>query len=148
MRGMSLGVHPFIAIAAIGTVAALFAIVVACKARSGFITAMMLVLALVFVAPAACVFVAFHPDLVDGRFRAYKAFYHDIQVGMSREQVLAAMEQRYAKDGARQRPKVMSDEPDSLGFFMNPESSREPNCEGIFLKLEAGRVVSKEYSPD
>jgi hypothetical protein len=42
----------------------------------------------------------------------------------------------------------MSDEPDSLGFFMNPESSREPNCEGIFLKLEAGRVVSKEYSPD
>lgn len=33
----------------------------------------------------------------------------------------------------------------ALGF---PEPSLEPNCEGIFLKLESGRVTSKVYSAD
>lgn len=35
-----------------------------------------------------------------------------------------------------------------LSFFMNPETSREPNCEGIFLTLEASRVTKKVYSAD
>jgi hypothetical protein len=145
---MSFGVHPVILIAVAGVIAALVAIVIACRAQSGFVTGLMLVLAVLFIAPAGYVFLAFHPELVDGRFRTYKAFYRDIDVGMTREQVFSAMERRYPKDGPRKRPKVMSDEFDDLGFFMNPESSREPNCEGIFLKLEAGRVVSKDYSPD
>jgi hypothetical protein len=42
----------------------------------------------------------------------------------------------------------LHDTPDGLGFFMNPEASREPNCEGIFLRLEQGRVTKKTYSPD
>jgi len=62
--------------------------------------------------------------------------------------VLAALDRRYPKSGARKRPKVMEDTAESLGFFMNPETSREPNCGGIFLKLEQGRVKSKVYSPD
>lgn len=145
---MSLDIHPFVLLAAAGVILALIAIVVACKARSGFLATMALVLAVVFIAPAAYMFLAMHPGIIDKRFRTYKAFYRDIQVGMTREEVFAAVQRRYPQSGPRQPPKVMHDEADSLGFFMNPEGSREPNCEGIFLKLEAGRVVSKRYSAD
>ena len=145
---MSFGVHPFILIAAIGALAALVAIIFACRAKSRLVTAMLFVLALVFITPAGYVFLAFHPELVDGRFRTYKSFYRDIQVGMTREQVLAAMEQRYPAIGSRTRPKILNDTPEGLGFFMNPETSREPNCEGIFLTLEAGRVTKIVYSAD
>ena len=145
---MSFGVHPFILFAGVGALLALIAVVVACKARSGLVTALMLVLALVFIAPAGYVFLAFHPELVDGRFRTYKAFYSDIREGMTREQVLAAMEHRYPTNGPRKRPKIMDDTPTSLGFFMNPETSREPNCEGIFLTLESNRVRKVVYSAD
>jgi hypothetical protein len=135
-------------LAAGGAVLALIAIVVACMVRSGGVRALMIVLALVFLLPPAYVFLAFHPELVDGRFRTYKAFYSDIQIGMTRDEVFAVLDRRYPKAGARQRPTVMDDTPDGLGFFMNPETSREPNCEGIFLKLENGKVKSKDYSPD
>jgi hypothetical protein len=145
---MSFGVHPVILIAAVSGLLMLIAVVVACMARSGGVRVLMIVLALVFLLPAAQVFLAFHPELVDGRYRTYKGFYRDIQIGMTRDEVFAVLDRRYPKAGARQRPKVMDDTPDSLGFFMNPETSREPNCEGIFLKLENGKVKSKDYSPD
>ena len=145
---MSFGVHPFILIAAVGALAALVAIIFACRAKGRLVTATLVVLALVFIAPAGYVFLAFHPELVDGRFRTYKRFYRDIQVGMTREQVLATMEQRYPTNGPRKRPKILNDAPEGLGFFMNPETSREPNCEGIFLTLEAGRVTKIVYSAD
>lgn len=145
---MSFGVHPFVLIAAVGALLALIALLLACRARSRFALALMLLLALVFIAPTAYVFLAFHPELVDGRFRTYKAFYHDIQVGMTREQVLAAMERRYPLGGPRNRPKIMDDTATSLGFFMNPETSPEPNCEGIFLTFAGGRVTKIVYSPD
>jgi hypothetical protein len=67
---------------------------------------------------------------------------------MTRDEVYAALDHRYPKSGARKRPNVMEDTATNLGFFMNPETSREPNCEGIFLKFEKGRVKSKVYSPD
>jgi hypothetical protein len=145
---MSFGVHPFILVAAAGALLALIAVIIACKARNGFTMALMLLLAVVFIAPAGYVFLAFHPQFVDGRFRTYKAFYRDIQIGMTREQVFTILDRHYPKSGPRQHPKVMDDTTNSLGFFMNPETSREPNCEGIFLKLEGGRVKSKDYSPD
>jgi hypothetical protein len=129
---MSFGVHPFILVAAVGALLALIAVVIACKARSGLVMALMILLALVFVAPAGYVFLAFHPELVDGRFRTYKAFYRDIQIGMTRDDVIAALNRHYPKSGPRQRPKVMDDTTNSLGFFMNPETSREPNCRDIF----------------
>jgi len=145
---MSFGIHPLILIAAAGASAALAAIVIACRAKSGFVIAMMVLLALAFITPAGYLFLAFHPELIDGRFRTYKRLYGDIQVGMTREQVLAAMELRYPTNGPRKRPKILNDSPDGLGFFMNPETSTEPNCEGIFLTLEAGRVTKKVYSAD
>jgi hypothetical protein len=145
---MTFGFHPVILMAAIGALLALGAVVVACTVRSRGIRALMIVLALVLLLPAGFVFVAFHPELVDGRFRTYKVFYRDIQVGMTREQVLAAMERRYPSDGPRKRPTIMDDTPTRLGFFMNPETSREPNCEGIFLTLKQGRVIKKDYAQD
>jgi hypothetical protein len=48
------------------------------------------------------------------------------------------MDARYPKNGKRQRPRIMQDNPGSL----------EPNCEGIFLDFKDGRIVSKAYSPD
>lgn len=52
--------------------------------------------------------------------------------GISRAEVFIVLERCYPKDGPRKRPKVMDDQPGSLGFFINPERSHEPNCEGIF----------------
>jgi hypothetical protein len=145
---MNFGVHPFILIAAVSALAALVTIVIAYRAKSGLITAMMLALALVFIAPTGFVLVAFKPELIDGRFRAYKRFYRDIQVGMTREQVFEVMEERYPTNGLRKRPLLIQDTPQGLGFFMNPETSSEPNCEGIFITLEAGRVSNLSYSAD
>ena len=78
-------------VAAFAGIAALVAIVIACSARKRIVTAIMIVLALTFMLPAGHVFLLFHPEWVDGRFRTYKKFYRDIQVGMTRGQVLAAL---------------------------------------------------------
>jgi hypothetical protein len=145
---MSFGIHPFLLIAGFGLLVAVVLVVFACRAKSAFATVLLLLFALVFTVPGIYLFLAFHPELVDGRFRAYKAFYADIKVGMTRDQVIAAMEKRYPKNGKRQRPTIIGDTPEALGFFMNPETSREPNCEGIFLSLTNSHVVSKTYSPD
>jgi len=58
------------------------------------------------------------------------------------------LDRHYPASGPRRRPKVMTDEPGRLGFFMDPERYREPNCEGIFLTLTNGRVAGKWYSAD
>ena len=145
---MSFGVHPLVLAAAIGILLAIVASVIFYFTRHIGTRIVMMILVLVFLFPAGYLFTALHPELVDGRFRTYKNFYQDIQVGMTREQVLAAMERRYPKDGPRKRPKIMGDTPEALGFFMDPETSREPNCEGIFLQFESGRVTKKQYSAD
>lgn len=98
--------------------------------------------------PAAIILLALNPWLVDTRFRSYRAFYRSIDVGMTTEQVLREMEKIYPESGPRRRPEVFRHEEDAMGFFMNPEHSKEPNCEGIFLNLKDGRVVSKGYSRD
>lgn len=145
---MRFGIHPAFLIAGFGLLIALVLVFFACRARSGFATGLLLFFALVFTAPTIFIFLVFHPELVDGRFRTYKAFYHDIQVGMTRDQVVAAMEARYPKNGKRQRPKIIEDSSERLGYFMNPEGSREPGCEGIFIGFRNGCVVNKTYSPD
>src|SRR5947208_16535392 len=145
---MTYAIHPAFLIVGVGLLIAAVLVFFACRARSGFVTGLLFFFALVFTVPTIYLFLALHPELVDGRFRTYKAFYGDIKVGMTHDQVIAAMEARYPKNGKRQRPKIMSDTAEQLGFFMNPETSREPNCEGIFLTLTNGCVVSKTYSPD
>ncbi len=145
---MAFGIHPVIVIAAFAAILALIAVVIACVARSGVMSMVMGVLALVFLLPAVYVFLGFHPELIDARFRTYKTLYRDIQIGMTRNEVLATVDRLYPKAGKRQRPKVFDDQPDQLGFFMNPETSTEPNCEGISVMFKNGRVTKKEYLPD
>ncbi len=145
---MVASIHPIVLIAALGAIAALIAVILACRVRRGLVRGVLVFLALAFLVPVAYVSSALHPEWVDDRFRTYKAFYRDVQIGMTRAQVFSALERRYPAGGPRQRPMVMQNDPDRLGFFMNPETSREPNCEGIFLTLHGGRVAEKDYSPD
>ena len=98
--------------------------------------------------PSAFLVAALNPWLTDPRFNTYRTFYRDIEVGMTRADVLDLIDHHYPASGKRQRPDVMDDTSTHLGFFMNPEHSQEPNCEGIFLSLLDGRVVNKSYSPD
>jgi hypothetical protein len=58
------------------------------------------------------------------------------------------MDRRYPAGSPRQKPKLWQDDASALNFFMTPEKSAEPNCEGIFLGLNGGRVASKHYSAD
>jgi energy-converting hydrogenase Eha subunit C len=146
---MSIGIHPIILIAGLCVLLGLVAVILASRARNRATTVVRLFVGLIFIIPSAYILCsAFWPELVDARFRTYKRFYQDIQSGMTKAEVMAVLERHYPSSGPRQRPKTMRDEPDDLGFFMNPEIGGEPNCEGIFLKLQGGRVVSKNYSRD
>ena len=91
---------------------------------------------------------AINPWIADPQYRAYKRFYWDIDEGMTRAEVLEAMERRYPVAGGRVRPQVLTDDASSLAFFMGVEGSQGPNCEGVFLTMSYGRVVQKHYSPD
>ena len=93
-------------------------------------------------------FLALNSWIIDPRFRTYRSFYCEIEEGMTRQQVIEILIKHYPRDGARDRPTVRSDDEDQLGFFMNPEDYREPNCEGIFLEMKDGVVVKKTYSND
>ncbi|MDB4759413.1 hypothetical protein OAF99_03630 [Akkermansiaceae bacterium] len=93
-------------------------------------------------------FLALNSWIIDPRFRTYRSFYYEIEEGMTRQQVVEILIKYYPRDGARDRPTVRSDDEDQLGFFMNPEDYREPNCEGIFLEMKDGVVVKKTYSND
>lgn len=99
-------------------------------------------------APGYLIVRLYAPHLVDARYRAYREFYDDLEIGMTREQVLAALENHYPTDGPRQRPKPVGHTEDRMGFFMNPEHSHDPNCEGIFLDFSGGQMTRKRYSPD
>jgi hypothetical protein len=105
-------------------------------------------LAVLIVLPSLFFTLALNAWITDDRFRTYRNFYYDIEKEMSRAEVLEVMKANYPEGGLRKGPIVSQDEEESLSFFMNPEDSREPNCEGIFLSLWDGRVISKGYSPD
>lgn len=94
------------------------------------------------------IFLALNSWIIDPRFRTYRSFYYEIEEGMTRQQVIEILIKHYPRDGARDRLTVRSDDEDQLGFFMNPEDYREPNCEGIFLEMKDGVVVKKTYSND
>ncbi|MBL6922586.1 MAG: hypothetical protein ISR39_10485 [Akkermansiaceae bacterium] len=93
-------------------------------------------------------FLALNSWIIDPRFQTYRSFYYEIEEGMTRQQVIETLIKHYPRDGDRDRPTIRSDNEDQLGFFMNPEDYREPNCEGIFLKMKNGVVVQKTYSND
>ena len=88
------------------------------------------------------------PELIDGRYKTYKQLYGDIDIGMSRAQVMTLVDQHYPSGGKRLRPNIIEDSDKKLSFFMNPEDSIEPNCEGIFLQMQDDRVMRKSYARD
>lgn len=116
--------------------------------RRGWVRIVVVTFAVVLLVPGGCVLQVAYPTWFDARFRAYRGFYDDIEVGMTRQQVEDLLGRRYPQAGPRRRPKILQDSAEALGFFMDPEWSSEPNCEGIFLKMKDGRVVGKVYSAD
>ena len=146
--GMTFDMHPIVLAAFIGVLLALGAIFVAGTTRSVALRILMIAVTLILLVPAGLVLHALYPELLDNRFRTYKKFYADIQVGMAREQVFATMARHYPRNGVRESPTILQDTPTALNFFMNPETSTHPNCEGIFLTMEEGRVTNRKYSPD
>ena len=129
---MITGLHPLILIAALTLIGAVACLVFAYLASHWLKRGILIVAALFLLGPSGVALIGFKPELVDDRFRTYKLF-GDIEVGMSRAKVMTLVDQHYPSEGERLRPNIIEDSDKKLSFFMNPEDSTEPNCEGIFL---------------
>jgi hypothetical protein len=139
---------PILLIVGFSSLLAVWLVVLTIRASRWFARALFAVGALVFCVPVVWLFLAFHEELVDARVRTYKAFYSDVRVGMTRDELLALLKRDYAEGGPRQRPKVVEDTATRLSFCMSPEAERDPNCEGIYITFIDGRVSQKEYVRD
>lgn len=140
--------HPLVVLAMLGLAASLILLVAVFKVRSIGLRLVFVLLSVLTLAPLALVMASLFPEWVDARYRSYKVFYAEIQNGMTRDEVLALQSRLYPEGGPRQKPRIIMEDETSLTFFMHPEDSAEPNCEGIFLAFQDGRVTSKTYSPD
>lgn len=145
---MSSSTHPIVILAVLGAVVTVIMLITVFRVRSWGLKVLLVLIALMTLAPAGLVVYAMHPEWMDARYRSYKGFYESIRLGMTREEVMALQTQFYPEGGPRQKPQIIIDEEKSLTFFMHPEHSAEPNCEGIFLVFDNGKVKSKTYSPD
>ena len=145
---MGFGLHPIFLIAIVTLIGALVCLVFACLASNWLKRGILIVVALFLLAPSGAALICLKPELVDGRYSTYKQLYGDIEVGMSRAQVMKLVDQHYPSGGKRLRPKVLEDSEVKLSFFMNPEDSAAPDCEGIFLQMEDDSVVKKSYVRD
>lgn len=145
---MATGIHPIFLIAGIALIGAIICGVIALRASGWIKRIILLAVACVLLAPTALVAVMLKPELVDARFSTYKRLYRDIQAGMTRSEVKELVKQHYPPDGKRMEPKVLEDTANALKYFMNPEGSSEPNCEGIFLDIKDDKIVRKRYSAD
>jgi len=77
---MSFVIHPVLLIAGIGLLVALVLVLFACRARSGFVIGLLIFFALVFTVPAIFLCLVLHPEVIDGRYRTYKAFYGTLRL--------------------------------------------------------------------
>lgn len=133
------------AITLAGTVAC---IVFACMVNGRMKRGLFGFVVLVLLVPSALALIVIKPELVDARIRTYKQLYGDIQVGMSRADVMTLVERHYPAEGRRLRPQVIENTEERLSFHMNPEGAKGPNCEGISVNLYEDKVVYKFYSRD
>jgi hypothetical protein len=143
-----LPVHPLFLMAGATLLAAIACLGMAWATSRSWLRMVLVPVALALLIPPGFLLVALHPEWTDARFRTYKRLYADIRPGMSRGEVYALVDRYYPAGGPRLRPKVLSDTADTLHYFMNPEASREPNCEGIFLDMTNDCVAAKRYSAD
>ena len=145
---MGFELHPLILIAVVTLIGAVACLVFAYLASHWLKRGILIVAALFLLGPSGVALICFKPELVDDRFRTYKQLFGDIEVGMSRVEVMTLVDQHYPFDGERLRPNVIENSDIKLSFFMNPEDSTEPNCEGIFLRMRDNKVVRKSYARD
>ena len=145
---MRLGFHPIYLIAVFTLSGTITCLVLTCLVSGWLKRSLLILVALILLAPSGLVLMIHMPELVDARYRSYKRFYNDIQPGMTRSEVMELVDRHYPLDGKRLRPKVMEDSEIKLGFFMNPEGEHGPSCEGIFMTMQEDRVVKKHYSKD
>ena len=145
---MGFGLHPLFVIAALTLIGALACLFFACSASHWLKRGILIVTALFLLGPSGVALICFKPELVDDRFRTYKQLFGDIEVGMSRAVVMTLVDQHYPSKGERLRPNLIEGSDKKLSFFMNPEDSAEPNCEGIFLQMQDNKVVRKSYARD
>ncbi len=145
---MITGLHPLFLIAAVTLIGALVCLIFACIASHWLKRGILIVAALFLLTPSGVALLCIKPELVDGRYKTYKQLYGDIHVGMSRAEVMTRVDRHYPSEGERLRPDIIENSDKKLSFFMNPEDSTEPNCEGIFLTLEKDAVVKKSYARD
>lgn len=145
---MSSSIHPIFILAALGVVASIILLITVFKVRNAGLKVLLVLVAMLTLAPTGLVVLAVYPEWVDARFRSYKRFYAEIQPGMTRDEVMAAQARIYPGNGPRKSPRIIMEDATNLTFFMHPEDSAEPNCEGILLAFKDGKVTSKTYSPD
>jgi len=135
-------------LAVLGLVASVIMLITVTRVRSMGLKVVLVLISFATLAPAALVLVSMYPEWVDARFRSYKGFYEGLQLGMTHGEVMDLQAKLYPEGGPRQKPQIIMEDEKNLTFFMHPEHSAEPNCEGIFLVFENGRLKSKTYSPD
>jgi len=140
--------HPIFVLAVLGLVASVIMLITVTRVRSMGLKVVLVLISFATLAPAALVLVSMYPEWVDARFRSYKGFYEGLQLGMTHGEVMDLQAKLYPEGGPRQKPQIIMEDEKNLTFFMHPEHSAEPNCEGIFLVFENGRLKSKTYSPD
>jgi hypothetical protein len=140
--------HPIFVLAVLGLVASVIMLITVTRVRSMGLKVVLVLISFVTLAPAALVLVSMYPEWVDARYRSYKGFYEGLQLGMTHAEVMDLQAKLYPEGGPRQKPQIIMEDEKNLTFFMHPEHSTEPNCEGIFLVFENGRLKSKSYSPD
>ena len=145
---MEFGLHPLLLIAAVSLIGALACLFSACLASNWFKRGILIVAALFLLTPSGVALLCIKPELVDDRYETYKQLYGDIHVGMSRAEVMTLVDRHYPSRGERLRPDIIEDSDKKLSFFMNPEDSTEPNCEGIFLRIRYDSVIKKSYARD
>ena len=145
---MGFELHSIFLIAAVTLIGAVACLVFAYLTSKWIKRGILIVAALFLLCPSGVALIGFKPELVDDRFKTYKQLFGDIEVGMSRADVMTLIDQHYPSEGERLRPNIIEDSDKKLSFFMNPEDSTEPNCEGIFLRMQGDKVVRKSYARD
>ena len=131
-----------------GVIPSVIAARFAWRSRSVIRQLFLVILTLCFLVPTAVLIAGMNPWLVDGRYRTYLKFYWSLRQNMTHAEVIAVMNDFYPPNDVRLPPMIIEDNSTSLSFYMNPEDKSEPNAEGIFLKIEDGRVIDMRYVPD
>jgi membrane protein YdbS with pleckstrin-like domain len=96
---MGFGLHPLILIAAVTLIGAVACLVFAYFASHWLKRGILIVAALFLLCPSGVALICFKPELVDDRFKIYKQLFGDIEVGMSRAEVMTLVDQHYPSEG-------------------------------------------------